>query len=109
LNGSLTHSYDCEATHKQRWILKKGSTKVQVAGTNFCLDAGGNPASGTKMKIWECYDGLPAQQWWYTDDNRIALEGKGLCLDLTDGVLYNNKRTQVWACIDGNTNQVWTE
>jgi hypothetical protein len=30
------------------------------------------------MKIWECFDGLAAQQWFYTDDNRIALENQGL-------------------------------
>jgi hypothetical protein len=29
------------------------------------------------MKIWQCYDDLPAQQWYYTDDNRLAVEGKG--------------------------------
>jgi hypothetical protein len=29
------------------------------------------------MKIWQCYDNLPAQAWYYTSDNRIALTGKG--------------------------------
>ena len=29
------------------------------------------------MKIWQCYEGLAAQQWYYTDDNRIAVEGQG--------------------------------
>ena len=38
-----------------------------------CID----PASGVGMKIWQCYANLPAQQWFYTDDNRIAVEGKG--------------------------------
>lgn len=37
------------------------------------------------MKIWQCYDGLAAQQWYYTGDNRIALTNQGLCLDLTNG------------------------
>ncbi len=36
------------------------------------------PRSGVGMKIWQCYDNLPAQQWYYMGDNRIALEGKGL-------------------------------
>lgn len=39
------------------------------------------------MKIWQCYDNLPAQQWFYTGDNRVALTNRGLCLDLTDGKL----------------------
>ena len=29
------------------------------------------------MKIWQCYDNLPAQAWYYTDDERIALTGQG--------------------------------
>jgi hypothetical protein len=29
------------------------------------------------MKIWQCYDNLPAQAWYYTGDNRIAVTGKG--------------------------------
>jgi hypothetical protein len=76
-NTNLTCSYDCNGTGAQKWVLNRGSTKVRLAGTNFCLDAGTSPTSGSKMKIWDCYDGLPAQQWWYTDDNRIALEGQG--------------------------------
>lgn len=35
------------------------------------------PGNAIGMKIWQCYDNLPAQQWYYTDDDRIALEGKG--------------------------------
>jgi hypothetical protein len=70
-------SYDCNGSGAQQWIVSPGSTKVRVANTTFCLDAGSNPTSGSKMKIWTCYDGLPAQQWWYTGDNRIALDGKG--------------------------------
>ena len=30
------------------------------------------------MKIWTCYDNLKAQKWFYTNDNRIALENQGL-------------------------------
>lgn len=72
------------------------------------------------MKIWQCYDNLPAQQWFYTGDNRVALTNRGLCLDLTDGACffrvdtdYQGKKTnanvmQTWECTPGNTNQIWT-
>ena len=78
------------------------------------------------MKIWTCYDNLPAQQWYYTDDNRIALENQGMllnssmhdtsltnvlsgfCLDLTNGALTNSNQLQTWKCTDNNNNQVWT-
>lgn len=33
-------SYDCNGTGAQKWVLNRGNGKVQVAGTNFCLDAG---------------------------------------------------------------------
>ncbi|KDR84331.1 hypothetical protein GALMADRAFT_111607 [Galerina marginata CBS 339.88] len=108
-NGTPVQIYDCNGTGAQKWVLKKGSTKVQLEGTNFCLDAGSTPGNAVGMKIWQCYDNLPAQQWYYTADNRIALEGKGLCLDLTNGVLTNSNRLQTWQCTNGNTNQIWTE
>lgn len=146
----FTSSYDCNGTGAQKWVLQRGSTKVKLAGTNFCLDAGSSklffflsvsshsrptsfldidthtaPGNAIGMKIWQCYDNLPAQQWYYTDDDRIALEGKGslpfrflfsndfmyvdlgLCLDLTNGVIVNSNQVQTWQCTDGNNNQIW--
>ncbi|KAJ3495266.1 hypothetical protein NLJ89_g10653 [Agrocybe chaxingu] len=76
-NGTPVQIYDCNGTGAQKWVLNRGSTKVRLAGTNFCLDAGSAPANGVGMKIWECFDNLPAQQWFFTTDDRIALEGRG--------------------------------
>ncbi|KAH6885094.1 hypothetical protein BKA70DRAFT_1574559 [Coprinopsis sp. MPI-PUGE-AT-0042] len=39
-NGTPVQIYDCNGTPAQNWILNRGSTKVQLAGTSFCLDAG---------------------------------------------------------------------
>jgi len=36
----FTCSYNCNGTPAQEWIITKYNTKVQLAGTNFCLDAG---------------------------------------------------------------------
>jgi hypothetical protein len=91
---------DCNGSSKQKWVIARGSTTVKLAGTNFCFDAGSNPGNGVKAKIYtvshfhlvrpvglelmrECYAGLAAQTWYFTDDNRIAVQGKGQCLDLT--------------------------
>ncbi|RXW14581.1 hypothetical protein EST38_g11272 [Candolleomyces aberdarensis] len=108
-NGTPVQVYDCNSTPAQDWYLRRGSTKVRVAGPhNFCLDAGDPPFhDGRKTKIWECVN-VPAQQWYYTDDDRIALEGTGFCLDLTDGKLDNENPIQIWTCIDDNKNQVWS-
>lgn len=95
----LCCSYDCNGTPAQTWTIAPGETKVQLTGTNFCLDAGSSayivsgflypdiqlitytfnaaPGNGVGLKIWQCYAGLAAQQWYLTDDNRIALENQG--------------------------------
>ncbi|KAJ8701683.1 hypothetical protein PTI98_000445 [Pleurotus ostreatus] len=77
------------------------------------------------MKIWECFDNLPAQQWFLTADDRIALENQGtlylyfqdfcsthrqslgLCLDLTNGNVTNGNQVQTWQCTDNDINQAW--
>ena len=60
------------------------------------------------MKIWTCYDNLPAQDWTYTA-NALQLAGTGLCLDLTNGSLTDGNILQTWTCVAGNGNQLWTE
>lgn len=60
------------------------------------------------MKIWQCYDNLSAQAFYYTDDKRIAVTDQGRCLDLTDGILANTNQVQTYKCTDFNTNQIWT-
>ena len=49
------------------WLYASDSSKKKT------LD----PSNKTPMKIYTCYDNLPAQQWYYTNDKRIALEGQG--------------------------------
>jgi len=107
-DGTPVQIYECNGTPAQQWYIIKGSTKVQVAGTNFCLDAGTTAANGVQLKIWTCYDNLPAQQWFYTNDHRIALENQGFCTDLENGITTNGHKVQTWQCTDNNPNQVWT-
>ncbi|KAF8190562.1 G-X-X-X-Q-X-W domain-containing protein [Pholiota molesta] len=78
-NGTPVQIYDCNETNAQKWFFTQGSTKVRVANTNFCLDAGSQPANGVGLKIWECFDGLAAQQWNYTVQNQIRLQSHGKC------------------------------
>lgn len=47
--------------------------RIQLMAKKKILD----PSNKTPMKIYTCYDNLPAQQWFYTNDKRIALEGQG--------------------------------
>lgn len=61
------------------------------------------------MKIWQCYSGIAAQTWYYTNDQRISLENQGFCLDLTNGSTADGNILQIWGCTTGDTNQIWTE
>ncbi|KAG6886767.1 hypothetical protein C0992_002478 [Termitomyces sp. T32_za158] len=107
-NGTPVQIYDCNGSDAQMWNIMPGQTTVKVHINNFCLDAGSTPGNGVGMKIWECFDGLAAQTWFYTDDQRIALLNQGLCLDLTNGVHVDSNQVQTYVCTDNNTNQVWT-
>ncbi|KAF7760931.1 CAZyme family CBM13 [Agaricus bisporus var. burnettii] len=107
-DGTPVDIFECNGTPAQNWSLQPGTTKVKVAGKNFCLDAGKAPTNGTKLKIWTCYPNLPAQTWYYTDDKRISLKDSGFCMDLTGGSNENYNPVQVWKCTNGNANQIWT-
>ncbi|KAJ9104627.1 hypothetical protein QFC21_002125 [Naganishia friedmannii] len=75
----------------QNFVYNEGSTKIRVAPNNFteteyCIDFGTNlGANGQGLKIWECYEGLPQQQLYITDDRHVAVEnrpGGGQCADV---------------------------
>ena len=112
------------------WTPAPASPSLQKR-SDFSLTHGCHidPGNNIGAKIWTCYDNLPAQAWYYTDDNRIAVTGKGAqsascfrgfelitrvshvpgqCLDLTNGNLANSNQVQTYACITGNKNQIWT-
>lgn len=78
---------------------------VKLSGSNFCLDAGVNPNSNNQLvKMYTCYPGLQQQHWYLTNDNHIAITGGTTCLDRQNG----GTLAQVYSCIGGNTNQIWT-
>ena len=102
---------------------------MQLAETDFCLDAGTSPASGVGMKIWQCYDNLPAQTWHFDDQQDqisiadggtsaehpelyfkflAAFSTKAQCLDFTNGNVTNGSQVQTWACTDRDGWQDWT-
>ncbi|EKM79676.1 hypothetical protein AGABI1DRAFT_114159 [Agaricus bisporus var. burnettii JB137-S8] len=109
-NGTAVQIFDCNDSDAQNWMIQRGvAGHIEVEGTGFCLDAGSSPANGVGMKIWQCFDNLPAQQWTYNSENQIKLADKDFCLDLTDGNSGNSNQLQIWECSTGNRNQVWLE
>ncbi|TFK38391.1 carbohydrate-binding module family 13 protein [Crucibulum laeve] len=108
-NGAPVVLGECIKGEGDVWTFPFGSnTNVKFGQTGFCLDAGSSPANGVGMKIWQCFDSLPAQTWFATEDNRIALAGQGQCLDLTNGNMNIGAGVQIWQCTDNDVNQIWT-
>ncbi|KZO90825.1 carbohydrate-binding module family 13 protein [Calocera viscosa TUFC12733] len=83
------------------WDISRGDGLVRLTGTTYCLDAGVDPHNNVPSKIWTYYPGLTQQQWYYTDDNRIAITGGNQCLD------EGPTGPQTYQCTGGNTNQIW--
>ena len=123
-------SSDCNGSNSQKWQWNGDLlTSVNpVDGSQWCLDAGVNSqckyiyfrfmfilaytltgANGVRMKIWQCFSGLPQQTWTPdTSSGTIKLTTANFCLDLTNGITTNQNILQIWTCGGGNTNQIWT-
>ncbi|KAF8152587.1 ricin B lectin domain-containing protein [Crassisporium funariophilum] len=106
--GTHVQLYNCNGSPAQRWEFNRGDTKIRLSGTNYCLDAGTGPKNFQHATIWPCRN-IPAQSWYYTADSRIAVSGKGQCLDLPGGNTSNGNWLQTYKCLGGNLNQVWTD
>lgn len=103
-NGAPVVNVACDNGFHNGWTIQNGNNDqgIRLTGTEFCLDAGSNPANNGQAKIWQCYPTLFQQTWWYTDDKHIAITGGDQCLDVGQDFV------QTWQCVGGNTNQIWT-
>ncbi|PPQ71556.1 hypothetical protein CVT24_006437 [Panaeolus cyanescens] len=77
VNGTTVQIWDCNNTPAQNWVFAVDGSKgsIKLAGTQFCLDAGAVPASGTILKLWQCIDDLPAQTWSLMNGTHFQLDG----------------------------------
>ena len=57
--------------------------------------------------MWDCYDDLPAQAFYLTEDQHVANTGTGLCLDIKDGQFVDNTPLQLWECSGTASNQLF--
>ncbi|CED83142.1 Ricin B lectin domain [Phaffia rhodozyma] len=108
VEGSLVQVKVCTGRSNQRFDIYRGDNLVRLSNSNLCLDAGSNIGNNVALKVWTCYPGLKQQQWYYTNDNRIAITGGNQCADNTNGILSSANTLQTYQCITGNNNQVFT-
>ncbi|KAI1474195.1 carbohydrate-binding module family 13 protein [Daldinia sp. EC12] len=93
---------------EQQWYIKSGSTKIQLAGTQLCLDAGekSNWKDMANIYIRECSDTADGQKWVAMEDGRIAVEKSSPqeCLDLQYMRATENNPVGLYSCAGlGNT------
>ncbi|KAK3388463.1 ricin B lectin domain-containing protein [Sordaria brevicollis] len=96
---------------EQQWWIKDGNTKVQLAGTGWCLDAGSGRSNGSPLTIQECAATKASQNWVYqTEGSYLVLDqasGTKLCVDLYTGSVRDNTKIVLWQCINGDKNHQW--
>ena len=68
------------ATRQDQLLSWRWCKSVVCQSTSFAISNSNSigPANGAQLKLWQCYDNIPAQQWYYTDDDRIALDNQGM-------------------------------
>lgn len=66
-DGVLVNMQECNAASTSQRFNFMGNGLIQFANSNFCLDAGSNPANGVQMKLWTCYSGLAQQTFNYPE------------------------------------------
>lgn len=95
-DGSIVNVSPCVAGNAaQQWSFR-GDGSIAFGSTNFCLDAGSNPSSGTGMKLWTCYSGLAQQTWLYSaTTSGLYSTANNQCLDVDNG---DNTKLQTWTC-----------
>jgi hypothetical protein len=106
---------NCDSSANNQRFNYLSSGLIQYQGTNFCLDAGSNPANGVTMKLWTCYPGLAQQtynaqgmllatanseSWTFTC--RHKADQIDQCLDVDNA---NSSRLQTWTCSSGDVQQ----
>ena len=118
----LLNSSDCNDSSAQKWIINRGETTIQLAGTPFCIDAGYSeccalsvpdksltvfahlePVSHVGMKLWTCAKKSAGQTFKYDHDNEISLADTSNSLpDLSSAILTLNQSDMCLDLTDGS-------
>ncbi|KAK0719896.1 ricin B lectin domain-containing protein [Lasiosphaeris hirsuta] len=92
----------------QQWYITAGKTKIQLAGTTLCLDAGAKSGWKDMGTIWlkDCSATEDGQKWNALADGRIALDlsSPQQCIDLQYMRATANNPVGLYQCAGlGNT------
>ncbi|BEI83467.1 hypothetical protein CcaverHIS002_0400710 [Cutaneotrichosporon cavernicola] len=95
-----------ECSENQSFDINFGETQVKVNHDDHdkCLDAGWEAAEGSQPTFQEC-NGADSQKFFFTNDGRIALMDRGLCIDAEDFHVELDKNIVLNTCHDGQASQ----
>lgn len=129
-DGTPVQIWTCFAgDNNQQWSAFPLGTPIAVVPGGFsrfgrpipaihedgCLTAGDN-VNGADV-VFEVCSGTVLQNWTLTAGSSISGPGPvgqlkigpdNKCLDVTNGNTTDGTKLQMWDCVDGNTNQLWT-
>ncbi|KAJ6457406.1 ricin B lectin domain-containing protein [Mycena vitilis] len=123
--GAGVDIYDCNGSDTQKWYNESPRMTNPADGSEWALDVQHDAGDSTFPLVNGITavlnksadggeDGSPFQSWngrGSPSAPAIRLNissGKDMCLDLTNGSKANRNLLQIWECVAGNTNQVWT-
>lgn len=99
--GANVYQYAWHGRNNQRWEKVYDSPYVELVNeaSGLCLDVeGGNRASGTNVRQWNC-NGAKAQGWYYDENQRFLRSAvdPSMCLD-QGGEAWNEGKIVLWRC-----------
>jgi len=101
-NGSAIVVQTLDHKPDQQWYLKTGNTKIQLATTTLCLDAGAksNWKDMGSLSLKDCSDTEDSQKWVVMADGRIALGASSPqeCIDLQYMKATANNPVGLYSC-----------
>ncbi|KAJ6512616.1 ricin B lectin domain-containing protein [Mycena sanguinolenta] len=115
-NNTVLQIWTCEdnINRNQEWF-KADTSLVEIIASDgsgqFCI-ASASDDDGAAVTLVECDDYTAT----YPNGNIVfdvpaqsgSITGFGKCLDVTNGVNADGTKLQLWSCVAGNTNQMFT-
>ncbi|OQR98950.1 glycoside hydrolase [Thraustotheca clavata] len=100
------HAFDNQHQFQDLWYYNSQTKQIRSRSNNQCLDVY-NSNNNFYVHFYDCGDGSNGNQKWNLQNNKVVhATHSNLCLDAdpNDG----GQRVQVWSCVNGNSNQVFT-
>nr|AIG56230.1 secreted protein [Achlya hypogyna] len=103
----VLHAYTNAHQFQDLWYYNKATMQIKSRSDGLCIDAFLGDDKKYYVHLYDCGDGSNGNQKWSLQNQKVVhAVHPNLCLDAdpTDP----NQGIQVWECVSGNTNQIFT-